>query len=111
MSKHTNRWSAADRQAFTDNNLRAQTVPGKRADGPSVDEWDWDAERQAKVDAWLDYLNGHRSAESLAVEYGGVLYLLAEAADLLERYGNPGEWPNREVAQWLARYREGEALR
>ena len=43
MSKYTtNRWSAADRQAFTDNKLRAQTIPGRRSSGPSLDEWDWE---------------------------------------------------------------------
>ena len=36
-----NRWSPDDRQAFADGNrLRAQTVPGRRAGGPSAAEWD-----------------------------------------------------------------------
>lgn len=36
-------WSAKDRQAFADGNiLKASTVPGKKADGPSVDDWDDD---------------------------------------------------------------------
>ena len=40
-----NRWSPDDRQAFADGNrLRAQTVPGRRAGGPSAAEWDEDFE-------------------------------------------------------------------
>lgn len=41
MTKRTNRWSSQDRQAFGDGNrLRAQTIQGKRADGPLPIEWD-----------------------------------------------------------------------
>jgi len=36
------RWNAADRQAFADCKLRAQTIPGRRNDGPEIDEWDED---------------------------------------------------------------------
>ena len=35
------RWTDEDRQRFTDGDiLRARSVPGKRQDGPSADEWD-----------------------------------------------------------------------
>lgn len=44
MSTYTNRWSAADRQAFTDNKLRAQTIPGRRSSGPQASEWDYETE-------------------------------------------------------------------
>lgn len=40
-----NKWSKQDRQAFADGNrLRAQTIPGKRDDGPDPDEWDEEKE-------------------------------------------------------------------
>jgi hypothetical protein len=33
-------WNDADRRRFADRDvLRAQTVPGRRFDGPSADEW------------------------------------------------------------------------
>jgi hypothetical protein len=35
-------WNDADRRAFAENKLRAQTVPARRDDGPEVDEWDDD---------------------------------------------------------------------
>ena len=35
------KWSEPDRQRFADRDvLKAQTVPGRRADGPQADEWD-----------------------------------------------------------------------
>lgn len=44
MSKHA--WNDADRQAFRDGQrLRAQTIHGRRWDGPEADEWDNDNER------------------------------------------------------------------
>lgn len=37
------RWSDDDRQRFRDGDiLRARSIPGKRQDGPSADEWDDD---------------------------------------------------------------------
>lgn len=42
MSTYTNRWSASDRQAFTDNKLHTQTIQGRRPSGPTPDEWDWE---------------------------------------------------------------------
>jgi len=37
---HRNRWSASDHQAFADGNrLRAQSIPGRRRNGPALEEW------------------------------------------------------------------------
>ena len=37
-----NTWSTQDRQAFRDGNrLRASSVPARRFNGPSPDEWGW----------------------------------------------------------------------
>lgn len=36
------KWNDRDRFAFSTQRLRATAVPGRRFDGPSVDEWDWD---------------------------------------------------------------------
>lgn len=44
-NKTTSKWSQADRQAFADRNiLKAQTVQGRRFEGATADEWDWDDE-------------------------------------------------------------------
>lgn len=36
------RWNENDRFAFSTARLRASTIPARRHDGPSADEWDWD---------------------------------------------------------------------
>lgn len=46
-SRQVQRWSQEDKQNFADRNfLKAQTIQGKRFDGPEEDEWDdlWDDE-------------------------------------------------------------------
>lgn len=35
-----NRWNEADRFAFATQRLRAHTIPPRRNDGPTADEWD-----------------------------------------------------------------------
>jgi hypothetical protein len=36
------KWSEADKRAFTEQKLRAQTIPMSRFDGPKADEWAYD---------------------------------------------------------------------
>ena len=39
MSRHPGKWTEADRFAFATQRLRAATVPARRHDGPTADEW------------------------------------------------------------------------
>lgn len=38
------RWTDTDRHAFATQRLRAATIPGRRPNGPTTDEWDYDDE-------------------------------------------------------------------
>lgn len=34
------KWNEAEKRAFTDQKLRAMTIPSKRYEGPKAEEWD-----------------------------------------------------------------------
>ena len=35
-------WTEEDKRAFHDQNLRANTIPGRRDSGPLPQEWEWE---------------------------------------------------------------------
>ena len=41
-SRNKTRWSPDERRIAMEQRLRAQTIPSKRNEGPSIDEWDDD---------------------------------------------------------------------
>jgi hypothetical protein len=44
------RWNDADRFAFATQKLRANSIPGRRQDGPMTDEWGWEDDEDDEDD-------------------------------------------------------------
>jgi len=42
MKRVRSRWSEAEKRIAMEQRLRAQTIPSRRQEGPSLDEWDYD---------------------------------------------------------------------
>lgn len=42
MKRVRNRWSKAEKQIAMEQRLRAQTIPSKKKEPPSLDEWDYE---------------------------------------------------------------------
>lgn len=42
MSRARSRWTAEERRIAMEQRLRAQTIPSRRQEGPSLDEWDYE---------------------------------------------------------------------
>jgi hypothetical protein len=48
MSRARNRWTAEEKRIAMEQRLRAQTVPSKRYDGPTKEEWDYAQEENQR---------------------------------------------------------------